>query len=104
MFLWRTREKYHIIVIKYSSLSPLKPDGFDSSVRCTFDWRSSGRRFDSRQIWQHAFMKINPEIFSSVILSLPLIQEGSCQFLMKDFAQGKVWSGKLTALDMTQMC
>ena len=29
-----------------------------------------------RQGWQHSFVEIDHEIFSTVILSLPLIQEG----------------------------
>ena len=57
--------------------------------------------------------EIGHEIFSMVILSLPLIQEGQlsvsgermCTILvyrLEDIAcPGKVWLGKLTALDMT---
>ena len=37
------------------------------------DWRPGGRRFNPRQ---HSFMEIDHEIFSMVILSLQLIQEG----------------------------
>ena len=33
------------------------------------------------------FVEIDQEIFSTVILPLPLIQEGSCQFLAKECAQ-----------------
>ena len=33
--------------------------------------------------WQHSVMEMDLEIFSTVILLLPLIQEGSCQFLVK---------------------
>ena len=32
--------------------------------------------FDPRQGWQHFFVEIDHEIVSTVILSLPLIQEG----------------------------
>ena len=35
-----------------------------------------GRGFNPRQGWQHSFVEIDHEIFSTVILSLPLIQEG----------------------------
>ena len=35
-----------------------------------------GHGFDPRQGQQHSFMEIDNEIFSTVILSLPLIQEG----------------------------
>ena len=37
------------------------------------DWRPGGRGFNPRQ---HSFVEIDHEIFSTVILSLPLIQEG----------------------------
>ena len=41
-----------------------------------FDWRSEGHGFYPRQVRQHSFVEIDHEIFSMVILSLPLIQEG----------------------------
>ena len=40
------------------------------------DWRLGGRGFNPRRGRQHSFVKIDHEIFSTVILSLPLIQEG----------------------------
>ena len=40
------------------------------------NWRPGGRGFKPRRGWQHSFMEIDHEIFSTVILSLPLIQEG----------------------------
>ena len=40
------------------------------------DWRPGGRGFNPRQGRQHSFVEIDHEIFSMVILSLPLIQEG----------------------------
>ena len=40
------------------------------------DWRPGGRGFNPRRGWQHSFAEIDHEIFSMVILSLPLIQEG----------------------------
>ena len=40
------------------------------------DWRPGGRRFNPRWGRQHSFVEIDHEIFSTVILSLPLIQEG----------------------------
>ena len=40
------------------------------------DWRPGGRGFNPRGGWQHSFMEIDHEIFSMVILSLLLIQEG----------------------------
>ena len=40
------------------------------------DWRPGGRGFNPRRGRQHSFMEIDHEIFSTVILSLPLNQEG----------------------------
>ena len=40
------------------------------------DWRPGGRRFNPRRGRQHSFVEIDREIFSTVILSLPLVQEG----------------------------
>ena len=40
------------------------------------DWRLGGSRFSPRRGRQHSFVEIDHEIFSTVILSLPLIQEG----------------------------
>ena len=40
------------------------------------DWRPGGGGFNPRRGRQHSFMEIDHEIFSMVILSLQLIQEG----------------------------
>ena len=40
------------------------------------DRRPGGSGFNSRLGRQHSFLEIDREIFSAVILSLPLIQEG----------------------------
>ena len=40
------------------------------------DWRPGGRGFNPRRGRKHSFVEIDREIFSTVILSLPLIQEG----------------------------
>ena len=40
------------------------------------DWEPGGRGFNPRRGLQHSFVEIDHEIFSTVILSLPLIQEG----------------------------
>ena len=50
--------------------------GPGGSVGCASDWRPEGRGFDPRRGRQHSFVEIDHEIFSTVILSLPLIQEG----------------------------
>ena len=79
------------------------------------DWRPWGRGFNPRQGRQHSFVEIDHEIFSTVILPLPLIQEGQlsvsgermCTILvnrLEDLAcPVNVWLGKLTALDMTPL-
>ena len=50
--------------------------GLGGSVGCPSDWRPGGRGFNPRRGRQHSFVEIDHEIFSTVILSLPLIQEG----------------------------
>ena len=79
------------------------------------DWRPGGHRFNPHRGWQHSFMEINREIFSTIILSLPLIQEGQlsvsgermCTILvngLEDLAcPVNVWLGKLTTLDITPL-
>ena len=79
------------------------------------DWRPGGRGFDPRRGRQHSFVEIDHEIFSMVILSLPLIQEGQlsvsgkrmCTILVNRLEDKacpvNVWLGKLTSLDMTPL-
>ena len=74
-----------------------------------------GRGFNTRRGRQHSFVEIDHEIFSTVILSLPLIQEGQlsvsgerlCTILVNRLEDQacpvNVWLGKLTALDMTPL-
>ena len=40
------------------------------------NWRPGGCGFNPHRGWQLSFVEIDHEIFSTVILSLPLIQEG----------------------------
>ena len=40
------------------------------------NWRPGGSGFNPRRGWQHSFVEIDHEIFSMVILSLLLNQEG----------------------------
>ena len=40
------------------------------------DWRPGGRGLNPHRGRQHSFVESDHEIFSTVILSLPLIQEG----------------------------
>ena len=51
---------------------------------------------------QHSFVEIDHGLFSMVILSLPRIQKGNCQFLAKAWPV-KVWLGKLTMLHMSPL-
>ena len=50
--------------------------GLSGSVGCASDWRPEGCGFDPRRGRQLSLEEIHHEIFSTVILSLPLIQEG----------------------------
>ena len=55
--------------------------GLGSSVGCASDSRLRGCGFDPHPLdphrgRQHSFVEIDREIISTVILSLPLIQEG----------------------------
>ena len=59
-----------------SKLHEVVVAGLDGAVGCASDWRPGGRGFDPRRGRQHSFVEIDHEIFSTVILSLPLIQEG----------------------------
>ena len=47
-----------------------------SDARPTGDQEIAG--FDPRRVWQNSFVQIDHEIFSMVILSLPLIQDVQC--------------------------
>ena len=51
------------------------------------DWRPGGRGFNPRRGRQHSFVEIDHEIFSTVILSLPLIQEGQLTVSEEECAQ-----------------
>ena len=91
-------------------------DGLGGSIGCAI--RLETRRSQVQtplRYWQHSFMEIDHEIFSKVILSLLLIQEGQlsvsgermCTILvnsLEDLAcPVNVWIGKLTVLDMTPL-
>ena len=53
-----------------------QPAGLGGSVGCASNWRPGGCGFNPCRGQQHSFVEINHEIFSTVILSPPLIQEG----------------------------
>ena len=71
---------YICLVLRVITVSNADPDetGLASvaQVDALSDWRPGGRGFDPRRGRQHSFVEIDHEIFSTVILSLPLIQEG----------------------------
>ena len=46
-----------------------------TGLGCALNWWSGGSEFAAR-VWPHSFVEIDHEIFSTVILSLPLVQEG----------------------------
>ena len=54
--------------------------GLAGSDGCASNCRSGGREFNPRRVRQHSFLEIDHEIFSTDILSLPLIQEGQLSF------------------------
>ena len=57
------------------------------SVGCSSNLGSGGCRFEPQPVSNILSWRFDREIFSTVILSLPLIQKGSCQFLAKEYAQ-----------------
>ena len=89
--------------------------GLGGSVGCAVRLETRRSRVQPRRGRQHSFVEIDHEIFSTVILSLPLIQEGQlsvsgegmCTILvngLEDYAcPVNVWLGKLTALNMTPL-
>ena len=63
------------------------------------DWRAGGRGFNPRRGRRHSFMEIDHEIFSMVILSLPLIQEGQHSFVEIDH---EIFSTVILSLPLIQ--
>ena len=60
---------------------------FVAQLDAPTDWRPEGRWFDPRGGRQHSFVEIDDEKFSTVILSLPLIQEEQLSVSGKKSAQ-----------------
>ena len=114
---WLTnRNRYGVLFysawrVNYHYLLPASVAQLDAPS----DWRPGGRGFNPRRGQQHSFVEIDHKIFSTVILSLPLIQEGQlsvsgermCTILVNRLEDQacpvNVWLGKLTALDMTPL-
>ena len=111
--LYRKAVQVRYIPIPGDSL-PLQPASV-AHLDALSDCRPGGRGFNPRRGRQHSFVEIDHEIFSTLILSLPLTQEGQlsvsgqrmCTILvnrLEDYAcPVNVWLGKLTALDMTPL-
>ena len=70
-----TSEKRSSLKGKHLSPLSLEPASV-AQLDTPSDWRPGGRGFNPRRGRQHSFVEIDHEIFSTVILSLPLIQEG----------------------------
>ena len=60
----------------YSKISELQQLASVAQLDAPSDWRPGGRGFNPRRGRQHSYVEIDHEIFSTVILSLPLIKEG----------------------------
>ena len=65
---------YHFFLLFRLSFFQVQPASV-AQLDAPSDWRPGGRGFNPRRGRQHSFVEIDREIFSTVILSLPLIQE-----------------------------
>ena len=74
--LFFLQEQYIDVVVSIVSVTLLLEPASVAQLDTPSDWRPGGRGFNPRRGRQHSFMEIDHEIFSTVILSLPLIQEG----------------------------
>ena len=69
-------------------MSLMHAAGLHSSVGGMFDWRSRGHKFES-QLCYITFVAIDHEIISTVILPLPLIQEGQLSVTGKSTVESR---------------
>ena len=67
-FAWHFKDIQHLQ--SYNSSASV------AQLDAPFDWRPGGCGFNPRRGRKHSFVEIDHEIISTVILSLPLIQEG----------------------------
>ena len=65
-----------VLFLPHPSLSSSILPASVAQLDAPSDWRPGGRGFNPRRGRQHSFVEIDHEIFSTVILSLQLIQEG----------------------------
>ena len=56
--------------------SPIYKPASVAQLDAPSNWRPGGRGFNPHQGRQHSFVESDREIFSTVILSPPLVQEG----------------------------
>ena len=68
----RVKTKTSVLFILLFQMGPASVAQLDAPS----DWRPGGRGFNPRRGRQYSFVEIDHEIFSTVILFLPLIQEG----------------------------
>ena len=68
---------YYVLFSRHSAISlSLSLPASVAQLDAPSDWRPGGHGFNPRRGRQHSFVEIDHEIFSTIILSLPLIQEG----------------------------
>ena len=65
-------------------ISTANEAGLGGSTRCTSNWSSGGCGFKLSWVGNILLLEIDYEIFSMVISSLPLIQEGQLSILAKE--------------------
>ena len=69
-------DKRYMTIVITVQLVELRMPASVAQLDAPSDWRPGGRGFNRSRGRQHSFVEIDQEIFSTVILSLPLIQEG----------------------------
>ena len=69
----RALQKHFFIAVEFLKCNILSASV--AQLDAPSDWRPGGRGFNPRRGQQHSFVEIDHEIFSTVILSLLLIQE-----------------------------
>ena len=77
MFVWLQKIWREILLVSLLGwASTQKIASISGSVGCSSNWWSEGRGFEPRQVGNILSWRFDYEIFSLVILSLLLIQEG----------------------------
>ena len=76
MLLCRSKKNANTFCLKKKKSILYGAPCLGGSVGCTYFQWSEGCGVDHRWVLQHSFVENDHEIFSTVILPLPLIQEG----------------------------